>query len=169
MTESNLILIRGKLVVTECETSSTCTYYDSDWNPTDETYESTHRVDVLGIELEGTSCAVPLGELIDRKMYKAAGYTSSYRRQNVTVRYHITDAPRSKEELDENMVCQVIGAGYAEWGHAWSDLTGYLWTDEKLVVGNHDVVAELWSYIGGKYFMGTQRPVKYLHMEIEVH
>ena len=39
--------------------------------------------------------------------------------------------------------------------HRYSEETGYLWTDEKLEIGGHDILKELYSYIG-----------KYLYLEI---
>ncbi|MNJ80064.1 hypothetical protein D3C77_783070 [compost metagenome] len=44
------------------------------------------------------------------------------------------------------------------YGARYSELTGYLWTDEYLKVGGHDIIEELRSYVG-----------KWLILEIEVH
>lgn len=75
---------------------------------------------------------------------------------NLTVRYFIVDKDVSKQELEESLVKQVIGVGDASYCMRYSDITGYLWTDEDLVVGGHDLMAELRGNIG-----------KFLHMEIE--
>ena len=75
---------------------------------------------------------------------------------NLTVRYFIVDKEVSKQELEENLVKQVMGIGDASYCMRYSDITGYLWTDEDLVVGGHDLMAELRGNIG-----------KFLHMEIE--
>lgn len=32
--------------------------------------------------------------------------------------------------------------------HAYSEITGYLWTNEDLIVGGHDLIAELRTYQG---------------------
>jgi hypothetical protein len=73
----------------------------------------------------------------------------------LTVRYFITDVERSAEELDEALAKQVIGYGKAEFHHRYSEITGYLWTDEELKVGGHDLLDELRSHKG-----------KFVHLEI---
>jgi len=73
----------------------------------------------------------------------------------LSVRYFIADAERSREELDESLVRQIIGAGEAEFHHRYSEITGYLWTDEEIRVGGHDLLDELTGCIG-----------KFLHLEI---
>lgn len=75
---------------------------------------------------------------------------------NLSVRYFIVDKEVSKQELEENLVKQAIGVGDASYCMHYSDITGYLWTDEDLVVGGHDLMEELRDNIG-----------KFLHMEIE--
>jgi len=75
---------------------------------------------------------------------------------NLTVRYFITDAPVDKEQLEQNLAKVVMGLGIADYNMRYSDITGYLWTDEELNVGGHDLLAELQGSIG-----------KFLHMEIE--
>jgi hypothetical protein len=61
----------------------------------------------------------------------------------VTVSYWITDEPRTLEQLVENEVKKLAGAADAEYDQAYSDITGYLWTDEKLKIGGHDLLGEL--------------------------
>ena len=77
----------------------------------------------------------------------------SYNR--LTVRYWISDTPRTKDELVENTVRQQMGDSEVEFYSHYSDMTGYLWTDEELNVGGHDLKSELKSFLG-----------KYLYMEI---
>lgn len=72
---------------------------------------------------------------------------------NVSVSYFTSDQSRSKAELDEILILQ--GIGEADYGDHYSEFTGYLWTDEDLKVGGHDLLAELRSNVG-----------RYLHMEI---
>lgn len=36
-----------------------------------------------------------------------------------------------------------MGIADTKYYHAYSDLTGYLWTTEKLKVGGHDVLEEI--------------------------
>lgn len=66
----------------------------------------------------------------------------------VTVSYWITDGPRPLEQLLENEVKKAAGAADAEYHQRHSDVTGYLWTDASLVIGGHDLLAELESEEG---------------------
>ncbi len=66
----------------------------------------------------------------------------------VRVRYHISEEQRTLEELEENAVKVMAGAANARYQDHHSDVTGYLWTDEELNVGGHDLLQELRSYEG---------------------
>ena len=73
----------------------------------------------------------------------------------LTVKYFISDVELTKEELIKAHLLKVMGDAKAEWSICSSEATGYLWTDQELMVGGHDLIAELESHIG-----------KYLYMEI---
>lgn len=66
----------------------------------------------------------------------------------VTVSYWITDGPRTLDELLENEAKKLAGAADADYTQAYSDITGYLWTDAELKIGGHDLLAELESEVG---------------------
>ena len=76
--------------------------------------------------------------------------------KQVTVRYWISDNEQTKEQLKENQLLAISGAVYADYGACYSELTGYLWTDEKVNVGGHDLIFELQSNVG-----------KFLYMEVD--
>ena len=76
--------------------------------------------------------------------------------QYLSVRYFITDSPVAEDKLEEALVAYLIGAGDFGYRMYYSEATGYLWTDEDLMVGGHDLLAELKSNLG-----------KYVHLEIE--
>lgn len=78
-------------------------------------------------------------------------------RQVVTLRYYVSDVRQSADELFENFVKTLYGKVEADYGTHYSELTGYLWTDEKLNVGGHDIISELRSHVG-----------KFIHLEIKV-
>lgn len=61
----------------------------------------------------------------------------------VTVRYHITERQHPVEELEENLIRRLAGAADANYADHYSDITGYLWTDEDLNIGGHDLLDEL--------------------------
>jgi hypothetical protein len=78
--------------------------------------------------------------------------------RNVSVRYWISDAPFSKQELLENSIRILAGDTECKYFVHYSDETGYLWTDEELQIGGHDLLRELKDHEG-----------KYLYLEIDVH
>lgn len=68
--------------------------------------------------------------------------------KKVTVRYWITDIETTKEEAEFTFIQAYIGEADCKFSSHYSDMTGYLWTDEELNVGGHDLMRELKSYIG---------------------
>lgn len=60
-----------------------------------------------------------------------------------TVRYYISATEKSLDELEENLIRKISGDLEAEYSDAYSDYTGYLWTDQDLKVGGHDLLNEL--------------------------
>lgn len=78
--------------------------------------------------------------------------------REVSVRYWVSDVEKSKQELKEDTIKHLVGALEAEYYHRYSDYTGYLWTEEHLNIGGHNLLSEIRSYKG-----------KYLHLEIDIH
>lgn len=74
----------------------------------------------------------------------------------LTVRYYISSEELSPHKLQEEHLKTLIGIGDAQYSVHYSEITGYLWTDEEITVGGHDLLEELKSYLG-----------KWLWMEIE--
>lgn len=81
---------------------------------------------------------------------------SNIYRKFVTVRYVISDVEIPEDQITEAIVRHLTGAPKFDYGMRYSELTGYLWTDENLQVGGHDLLTELKSNVG-----------KYLHLEIK--
>lgn len=73
----------------------------------------------------------------------------------LSVNYYITDEPYPQEDLQEQWLRHVLGDSDVKFHIAWSEITGYLWTDEDIMVGGHDLLAELVSNDG-----------KFIHLEI---
>ena len=88
----------------------------------------------------------------------ASEFEEEMQGKQVSVRYWISNTEKTKEELTENMIMAISGSVDADYGDAYSDYTGYLWTDEELKVGGHDLLDELRSNVG-----------KYVYMEVDVH
>jgi len=76
----------------------------------------------------------------------------------VSVRYWISDAEKTKEQIQEGALKTIMGIVDADYGDRCSEITGYLWTDEELNIGGHDLLSELSSYKG-----------KFVYLEIDVH
>lgn len=78
--------------------------------------------------------------------------------KNVTVRYWITDRPCTLE--DASAAFMMLAMGYADVDiiSNYSEISGYLWTDENLNIGDHNLLAELKSSVG-----------KWLILEVQEH
>jgi len=75
----------------------------------------------------------------------------------VTVSYWISDVETGVDAIKEQAISQILGAANVEFHARYSDITGYLWTDEKLNIGGHNLLDELKSSVG-----------KYLVLEVEL-
>lgn len=91
----------------------------------------------------------------DRPLAEVLEWMSGHR---VTVRYWLTDRECTRGEAIEAHVLTLFGSASVDFGARYSEITGYLWTDEDLVIGGHDLLAELKSGAG-----------RWLILEVEVH
>jgi len=82
----------------------------------------------------------PLAEVISDDIEQHGRY--------LTARYWTAGASRSDGDMAEGAIREMLGAGDAEFRHAYSEITGYLWTDEEIKVGGHDLLAELQAQAG---------------------
>lgn len=78
--------------------------------------------------------------------------------KNITVRYWTSPIRKTKDELLLDVVMMCTGVGIGDYCAHYSELTGYLWTDEEFNVGGHNILNELKSHVG-----------QWLYMEIEIH
>lgn len=83
----------------------------------------------------------------------------------VTVRYWITDEQATREEAQGSFLRQLVGLAEARFEAAYSEITGYLWTDKDIVIGGHDLMAELSSDEAGEYVNAG----KWLILEADLH
>ncbi len=107
---------------------------------------------------------VPSGKL-SQPLAEIAYDLMGYSKQQVTVSYHITDRPYADHELTEMLIATICGVansysgdGTSNFSHRYSEMTGYLWTDETLQVGGHDLLAELSNYLS-----------KWCHLKLVIH
>jgi hypothetical protein len=83
---------------------------------------------------------------------------SRIRKKQVSVQYWLSACKLPPEQMKELWLQKVLGYADVKYNVAYSDYTGYLWTDEDLKIGGHDLLAELKTHVD-----------QYLYMEIEVH
>lgn len=79
-------------------------------------------------------------------------------KKKVTVRYWITDKQITKEEANNITALMAEGIVDANLWAQYSEITGYLYTDEELNIGGHNLLQELKSFIG-----------KWVYLEIQMH
>ena len=68
----------------------------------------------------------------------------------LTVKYFISQEAKTWKEARLGHLEHLYGVGDVDYGDAYSEITGYLWTDEEIKVGGHDLLEELRSN-KGKY------------------
>lgn len=71
----------------------------------------------------------------------------------LSVSYFISDKEKSEEGLLESIAMQLLGDATADYTDRYSEITGYLWTDEELNVGGHDLLGELKGNEGKYLFL----------------
>ena len=76
----------------------------------------------------------------------------------VSVRYWITDKEVGRDAAQEEFLMSLMGAADCEFGAHYSEVTGYLWTDQEIKIGGHDLLHELESYVG-----------EWLILEVDIH
>jgi hypothetical protein len=88
----------------------------------------------------------------------------------VTIRYWINNSPLTTvDQATEQTLMQTMGLLDPKINHAWSECTGYLWTEEHLKVGGHDILAEMWSLCKFDRRNYSDETKYFLLMEITVH
>ena len=108
----------------------------------------------LSLHYSGEACDILYVHTIEEPLAEFLDYNISNKR--VTVRYWISKEQKNKEQVHSEFQEELEGIAKCEWGHNYSEYTGYLWTDEECKIGGHDLINELKSYAG-----------KYLNLEIK--
>lgn len=70
----------------------------------------------------------------------------------VNVRYFVTDKEVSLDEAQGQFLKNLMGIADVKFQSYYSEYTGYLWTDEDIIIGGHDLLEELKGY-DGKYLI----------------
>jgi hypothetical protein len=108
------------------------------------------RVTFSGEELVSVGGGFPLSKGMEEKLNWINRYAS--------VRLVFGKTPIDPTKVEETIIESYFGKARAEYAHQYSDLTGYLWTDEGFQVGGHDLMKIFESHQG-----------EYAHVEIEIY
>jgi hypothetical protein len=68
--------------------------------------------------------------------------------KQVCVRYWVTDKQVTTEEAQKEFLKRLFGVAEVKFSSHYSEITGYLWTDEDLNIGGHDLLYEFRRHIG---------------------
>lgn len=164
----NNIRIEGWLIYTKDIVKHTTHIYDEQWNPTDEEEHHESDAHVLGIRTESGE-EIIFAQYIEDVLNQVQDYCYE-NKVPASIRYHVTDTQKSFEELNTDWLMNVEGyPTSASYYHRCSDLSGYLYTTEKFIVNEHDIVQELYNHIGGPNGYYTDNiPNRWLSMEIKI-
>lgn len=91
---------------------------------------------------------------LTREMSERCGWRGRY----ASIQMLTGDTPIDIDHIDETKIVSMMGEVESQYYHRYSDLTGYLWTDEAFKCGGHDIPKILHSHMG-----------EYIHMEIELY
>ena len=103
-------------------------------------YHNGEADDILGIADGQGEVHAPLAEVIQEDMANYGQY--------LTVRYFLSDRPMSRDALIEALMSTITGCVNAEYQMCYSEITGYLYTNEEVMVGGHDLLGELRQHVG---------------------
>jgi len=73
----------------------------------------------------------------------------------LSVKYYVSDIEIPEDKMEATYLKYLYGENNSEYCMHYSDLTGFLFTTEEIVIGGHDLMKELRTHLG-----------KWLHMEI---
>ncbi len=85
-------------------------------------------------------------------------FKEDFESKQVTVRYWTSNKEKTKDEIQESALRKLFGDVEANYNDAYSEITGYLWTDEDLNIGGHDLLEEIRSYL-----------CRFIYLEVDVH
>lgn len=85
-------------------------------------------------------------------------FEEDFEGKQVTVRYWISDKEKTKQELIKSCLYNLLGVVNAQYRDSYSEITGYLWTDENLYIGGHDLLEEIRNHKD-----------EFIYLEVDVH
>jgi hypothetical protein len=116
----------------------------------------------MGGDYYATAVSTPTGDVY---IAEALERIAPWGKQIVSFQFHVSDRPLSYHALQKHLVETTMGLANAEFSHAYSELTGYLWTNERAEVGGHNVLGQINEMVAG---LKLQYPAKaYIALRIE--
>lgn len=94
----------------------------------------------------------------DENIIFAEFFEENLDNKQVSISYYISDKPLAREGLEKQYINKVMGIVDAGCYPIYSDITGYLWTEEDCIIGGHNLLEEINNYEG-----------KYIDMQIVIH
>jgi hypothetical protein len=79
--------------------------------------------------------------------------------------WYVSCEPKGFYELEEHTAKIAIGAAKVQFSHAYSDLTGYLWTNESIEIDGHDVLKEICETV--RAIQQESHGVAYIALRVE--
>ena len=143
------IVLKGELIAHHVQETYSQGNYDSNYN-CESWDDRTEDIVVLGLKQEDGKIIVLAEELnnllasLEYNCKRSEGISAS-------ITYHVTNVALNEDELILSMMKTMEGEPKSKYGHAFSDLTGYLWTDEKFIINNHNVIDEIYSQVADEY------------------
>ena len=94
------------------------------------------EVDEKGLE-EGTveKDQIPFVEMISEHINE----------KFVTVKYYLCNSEVPESRIQEEWLKKLFGDTESEYDVNFSETTGYLWTDQNLIIGGHNLAGELYE------------------------
>lgn len=110
---------------------------------------------IYGSTFGGANSLIANSEFpMSQRMEEKIGWRGKF----ASIKMFTSDKVIDPTKVEEEFIMKYYGAAESEYNLSYSDLTGYLWTDEGFVVGGHDILKLLKSNYG-----------KYIHLEIELY
>ena len=75
-------------------------------------------------------------------------FEEKFNGKEVYIKYYITDEETTIEDIEEKYIEKLFGLVQASIYPVYSDITGYLWTNEEIKVNGHNLFKELDFYVG---------------------
>lgn len=94
----------------------------------------------------------------DENIIFAEFFEENLNNKQVSISYYISDKPLTREELEKQHIDKIMGIVKSSCYPVYSDITGYLWTEEDCKIGGHNLLKEINNYEG-----------KYIDMQIVIH